>query len=60
LNDINLAVDLPSEEASVSYPVSYCTLFGMSHKLPPTLYRQALNEAWVRADGCKQSLPGYP
>jgi len=30
------------------------------HKLPPTLHRQPLNEAWARAGGCKQSLPRYP
>ena len=42
------------------YPVSYCALIGTSHKLPPTLYRQPLDETCVRAGGCKQSLPGYP
>jgi len=32
----------------------------MSQKLLPTLLRQTLNEALVRALGCKQSLPRYP
>ena len=56
---IDLAINLRSEEASVSYPecilwaivypVSCCALIGMSHKLPPTLYRQPLSKAWVQA-----------
>jgi len=41
------------------YPVSYCGLIWMSHKLPPTLCRQSSNKAWVWAGGCKQSLPRY-
>jgi len=40
--------------------LSICKCMCMSHKLPPTLHRQPLNEAWVRAGGCKQSLPRYP
>jgi len=49
LNIIDLAIDLPSEEASVSYPecilwatvcsVSYCAFIGTSHKLLPALHR---------------------
>jgi len=34
MNVIDLAIDLPSEEASVAYPeypVSYCALIGTSH-----------------------------
>ena len=42
------------------YRVSYCALIGTSHKLPPTLHRQPLNESWVRASRCKQHLPRYP
>jgi len=62
LNIIDVAVDLPSEEASVSYPgwVSYCALTGASHKLLPTLNRQPFNRAWVWASEYKQSLSGYP
>ena len=41
------------------YPVSYCAIIAMNHKLLPTLYRQPLNKAWVQAGGCKQSLPRY-
>ena len=41
---------LPSEEGTASYislvyPVTYCALIGTSHKLPPKLYGQPLNEA---------------
>ena len=54
-----LMYQLPSEEASVSYPecilwatvypVSSCALIRTSHKLPPTIHKQPLNMARVRA-----------
>ena len=54
-------MDLPSEEASVSYPVNYCiSCESLCINWNESLYRQPLNKDWVWGGGCKQSLPRYP
>jgi len=37
-----------------------CALIGTRHKLAAYEQPSALNGAWVRAGGCKRSLPRYP
>jgi len=43
------------------YPVSNCVSWELQCiNWSEPLYRQPLNTSWVRAGGCKQSLPRYP
>jgi len=54
-------MDLPSEEASVSYPVNYCiSCESLCINWNESLYRQPLNKDWIWGGKCKQSLPRYP
>jgi len=59
LNIIDQAIDLPSEEVSVSYPVSYCALIGASPEQHCLHYKGSL---WTRLEyelvDAKRVCPG--